>query len=247
MIASTELRDCLYLNWALRRETAPPLPPPLRYEIHDGDDGAYFFASAVLFRHAGARLTGFPLVRVSHPQMNLRFYVIDQDEMPAVFFRAFFVPAWILPVSRALTGATSHWAWLRYPRLDSDPESASWSWKVRRGERLEVRAKRGSGGCGGGVALGSWAETVAYFRQRPRGYLVGDLGLKRIDTSHPAAEVWPLAAEIGESGLIERYLPSSGGSWRAPHSSFLCPRIQMVFDTAPSKEPRLARQVAATG
>jgi len=247
MIASTLVRDCLYVNWVLPRVGAPSLPAPLRYEVHRVSGVDNIFASAVMFHHEGVHLKSFPFVHLSYPQLNLRFYVFDEDEMPAVFFRAFFVPAWALPASRALTGETSRWATLHFPHLDQQSEEESWRWEARRGERLEVRAKRGVREGGGEVALGSWEETVAYFRQRPRGYLETGSKLKRIDTSHPSVEVWPLAAEVERWDLLDRYLPSPHGGWRKPHSAFLCPRVGMVFETLPAQEARLGRQVAATG
>ncbi len=247
MIASTLVRDCLYLNWALERAAAPPLPAPLRYEVHQSEGREVIFASAVLFQHDGVHLRGLPFLRLSYPQLNLRFYVVDEDGMPSVFFRAFFVPMWALPASRALTGETSHWASLRFPRPERQPEVDAWTWKARRGERLEVKARRRAERPAQGIDLGSWEKTVAYFRQRPRGYLETRSQVKRIDTSHPSAEVWPIAAEVLRSELLDRYLPLPEGGWRDPHSAFLCPRIGMVFETLPVKEARLGSQVAATG
>lgn len=247
MIASTLVRDCLYVNWVLPRVGAPSLPAPLRYEVHRVAGVDKILASAVMFHHEGVHLKSLPFVRLSYPQLNLRFYVLDEDEMPAVFFRAFFVPAWALPASRALTGETSRWAILRFPHLAERSEEETWTWEARRGERLKVRARRGVGGNCGDPALGSWEETVAYFRQRPRGYLETSFKLKRIDTSHPSVEVWPLAAEVERSDLLDRYLPGPDQGWRSPHSAFLCPRVGMAFETLPAKEARLGRQVAATG
>lgn len=247
MIASTVVRDCLYVNWLLPRCAAPPLPPPLRYEVHRLGGAEGVFASAVMFHHDCVRLKGVPLVRLSYPQLNLRFYVLDEDEMPAVLFRAVFVPAWALPASRAVSGPTSHWATLRFPQLEQDPTADDWIWKVHRGDWLEVRARRGEGRSPVAGALGSWAETVAYFRQRSRGYLEAGPRLKRIETSHPATEVWPLNAEIHHWSLLDRYLPAPEEGWSDPHSAFLCPRIGMTFETVTAREARLGRQVAATG
>lgn len=247
MIASTLVRDCLYVNWLLPRCAVPPLPSPLRYEVHQLGGVEGVFASAVMFHHDGVHLKGVPFLRMSYPQLNLCFYVLDEDEMPAVLFRALFVPAWALPASRAVSGQISHWATLRFPQPEQDPAVDSWTWKVHKGDWLEVRARRGERLSSNADALGSWEQTVAYFRQRPRGYLAAGAKLKRIETGHPATEVWPLSAEIHRWSLLDRYLPAPKEGWSDPHSAFLCPRLGMSFETVSVREAQLGRQVAATG
>src|SRR5204862_1950838 len=75
----TVVRDCLFLNWALRPEDLPEPPEPLRYEVLTGPQGDFVFVSAVLFRQEGMHFPNLPLPRLSYPQCNVRTYVLDGD------------------------------------------------------------------------------------------------------------------------------------------------------------------------
>ncbi len=241
----TEALDCLYLNWALPRSTAPVLPEPLSYEVHEWRDREWVFASALLFRHSGLRLSRLPLVRLSYPQMNLRLYVFDGDGVPSVIFRCMLVPPWIVPLSRYFGRQPASAARFHYPSPSgrsgvpgSDlvesglPEDVSWSWTVRRGRTLEVAGRLASPKVGPGPSLGSWEQTVAYFRDRRRGYVLWEKRLRQLHLSRPPVEVWPLEVEVGSGDLVTQELEDGleADHLRHPHSSWLCPEIPFVFE-----------------
>lgn len=240
----TVVRDCLYLNWALPLEVLPELPRPLRYELHDGQGERYAFASAVLFRQQGLRLASLPLLRLSHPQMNLRFYVLDGDGVPSVFFLGMLAPAWVVPggwlARQPVAAARFH-----YPRPSSEATEGLWRWSVRRRQAFEVTARPGSPAVGEGPRFASWETTVRYFHCRARGYSRRRDGLHRVEAQHPRLPVWPLAAEIQEDGLLSRFLPLEG--WPRLHSAFLCPEIPFVFElgSAPEEVTALRRAPVA--
>jgi Uncharacterized conserved protein (COG2071) len=230
MIVQTLVRDCLYLNWALPVAGLPEPPAPLRYELHPWRGEDYVFASALLFRHEGMHLSSLPLLRFSFPQANLRLYTLDAQGVPSVLFLSMLVPLWALPGARWMAGQPASSARLRYPRPSRTPEGAPWHWSVARGAALEVSASQGSPQMGEGPCLGSWERTVEHLRRRPRGYSATTGELRRVETSHPAAAVWPLVAEIGESGLLAATLPLAGrDGWPPLHSAWLCPEIPFAF------------------
>lgn len=239
----SHVRDALYLNWALPAAALPPPPPPLRYQRFDDDgDGAgggdrRVFASALLFRHRGVHLPHLPLLRFSYPQLNLRLYATDGDGVPCVLFVDMLMPWWVGPAVRWVAKQPASAARFSYPRPSRDPEADEWLWRVEQGGRLEVTARRGAPATGSGPSLGSWTDTVRFFRDRPRGYLVAGRRLRRIETEHPQVALWPLRAEVAEDSLLERALPLAGGdgdagstAWPPLHSAWLCPDIPFVFD-----------------
>lgn len=232
----TLVRDALYLNWALPAEALPPPPPPLVYELHSDGDRDCVFASVLLFRQEGLRLPLLPAVRFSHPQANLRLYILDGDRVPSVLFRRMLVPAWVSPAARLLGRQPARPARFDFPRPSEEPEAESWRWEVRAGATLSVTARRAAPGVGDGPRLGSWEATVRYFRDRRRGYAEVGTRLRRIDTEHPPAPVWPLSAEVTDSSLLEQALPLDGGdgagpgAWPPLHSVWLCPEIPFVFE-----------------
>ncbi len=229
----TKALDCLYLNWALPRESAPALPEPLRYEVHEWDGAEYVFASALLFRLTGLRFETLPFLRLSYPQMNCRVYVLDEDGEPSVLFRRTLVPAWVVPVSRLLGRQPASAARFSFPEPSNGTRNDSWRWSIQRQGSLEIAGKVASPRLGPGPNLGSWETTLDYFRQRSRAYVVWGGQLRPITTSRPAAEVWPLAVEIGKADLVaECFEQVDAEVWQTTHSAWLCPEIPFRFALA---------------
>ena len=246
----TKALDCLYLNWALPRAAAPELPEPLSYELHQWQGEDYVFASALLFRLTGLRFETLPFLRLSYPQMNCRVYVLDGDGVPSVLFRRALVPAWVVPVSRTLGRQRAAAARFSFPVPSNGARSDSWRWSIKRQSGFEVSGQVASPRIGPGPSLGSWETTLDYFRQRTRGYVVWDRRLRPINTSRSAAEVWPLAVEIHEAGLVaDCFEKVDAGVWQEPHSAWLCPEIPFRFALADLRAlaMRGARVPAAEG
>ncbi|HYH45594.1 MAG TPA: DUF2071 domain-containing protein, partial [Thermoanaerobaculia bacterium] len=214
------------------------------------------FVSALLFQQSGLHLSNLPLLRLSHPQCNLRLAVLDGEGVPSVLFRQMLLPVWMAPGVRLVTRQPAASAQLDFPRPSRDPGDGEWHWRVvsrRRGAALEVTARLASpaatGGLGGltgvGPRIGSWEETVEYFLERPRGYGEEDGTLHRIEASHPARQevaIWPLSAEVTETELLPLLVPLQGDNgwsngWPPLHSCWLCPEIPFVFEMAAEPRP----------
>jgi hypothetical protein len=194
-------------------------------------EGPFVFASALLFRNRGVHFRNAPFLRLSYPQLNLRLYVVDGDGVPSVLFRDMMLPRWVQPAVALAARHPVSTARFDFPEPSLDPGGESWRWVVDQGKRLEVVARRGSGLPGAGPSLGSWDDTVRFFRERPRGYVETGDKLHRIETEHPRVTVWPLTAEVTDGSLLAELLPLAGGAgWPALHSAWLCPEIPFVFD-----------------
>ena len=181
MQLSTLARDCLYVNWALPRAEAPELPDPLRYEVHSWNDQEWVFASVLLFRLSGLHLETLPFAKVSYPQMNVRLYVQDDEGMPSVLFLRLMVPFWVAPMAfLAGSHGAATAAKFTYPSPSQDPGGQSWRWTVENHGKLEVVGRVASPTFGDGPRLGSWEQTVEYFRNRRRGYALWDDRLRSI-------------------------------------------------------------------
>lgn len=249
----TTAQDCLSLNWALPRAAAPPLPAPLRYEIHTFEDGEHVFASALLFQFSGLHHRSLPFLRVAYPQLSLRLYVIDHQSRPAALLLRLLVPPWVAPFARVLGRQPSEAAHFRYPAIDTASGGQNgggslrrdeiWSWSVECGRRLEVTGKLSSPITRSDQRLGSWDETLAYFRYRRRVYAIWNQRLRALNTSYPASDVLPLEVEIGEIGLIAECLRGVDESaLLRPHSAWLCPEIPFEFEYLSRFHLPLARQ-----
>lgn len=242
MILRSVVRDCLFLNWALPVEALPEPPCPLRYQVHSWQGRDYVFASALLFFNEEFRLPLLPLIRLSYPQFNFRFCTLDGDGVPSVLFHTILVPLWVVPGARLVAKQPAARARFRYPRPSRRPPARPWRWTVISQEALEVSAQEESPGVGPGPRFPSWEETVEYMRQRPRGYAQGPWGLRKIETSHPAVDIWPLRAQVEKADLLLRTLPGLP-SWPELHSAWLCPEIPFVFELARAPRPVLAKGV----
>lgn len=250
MILRTVLRDCLYLNWALPVEKLAEPPPPLRYESHCTEQGEFVFGSALLFRQVGLHTSSAKAVKLSYPQFNFRLYVVDEDGTPAVLFRCVLVPSWVVPGARLVAKQPAAAGHFKYPRPSKQPELPEWRWSVRKRSRLVLAAHPASPKAGSGPSLGSWEQTVHYFRNRPVGYFESASGLRRVETVHPRAVVWPLAVEFERQDLLADCLAGQGGSldsWPELHSAWLCPEIPLNFEFLGTKEHALAHQLPAPG
>jgi len=210
----------------------------LRYQVHSWDGHDWVFASALLFHQDAVRLSALPLLRVSYPQFNLRFYVLDADGFPAVLFRRMLMPGWVAPGVRLVSHQPAFAARLDFPRPSMDAGDGPWRWRVEHGWTLDVRAWRDGSAMPSPLAgprLGSWEETVRYFQLRLRGYAENSGGaLRRIDVRRQTAAVWPLRAQVTGEELLPRLfrLPEAVLPWPALHSAWLCPEAPFALELA---------------
>ncbi len=225
-------RDFLYVNWALPLAAAPALPANLSYEVHRAADGRQMiFVSALLFRFSGPQLLSTPVMRLSYPQMHLRTYVLDEGRRQAVLFLHWLVPPWVLPASRLLSRRPAKAAEFDYPSSIQQQDKHGWSWRIRRLAGLEIRGRLSVPSAPRPPRVGSWSETVTYFSQRSRGYVLHQGGLRKIRAARSPVEVWPLAIEVREFGLLADILPGPAPElWSEPHSAWLCPDMPSVFE-----------------
>jgi len=245
----TVVRDCLYVNWALPEARLPELPEALRYELHSIGSRRFGFVSAILFRQTSLRLRDLPWPRVAHPQLNVRFYVVDGEGVPSVLFAAMLVPGWVVPLAQAAGQAGLRQGRFDYPRPSRDPEAESWVWRARAADgRLRLRACPGTPSVGFGPDLGSWQRTCDYFRRRDRGYQLVSGHLVRTETCHGVTTLWPAQVEAREDTLLRRLVPTSGEQpWPEVHSSWLCPEMPLDFELCGADRGALPRRVPAPG
>lgn len=246
---TTTVRDCLYLNWALPVRLLPAPPEPLRLDRHLWRGEEWSFVSALLFRHSGLQSPVLPLLRLSHPQCNVRVNTLAPGEGPSVLFREMLAPAWVAPAVRLVAQQPLRTGSFRYPAAVDPQTQGEWQWTARRGSRrLTVRARLEAPGCGEGPEVGSWEETVAYFRLRPLGYARHGRQLRRIRAVHPRVTAWPMRVEVVELDLLLRLFPqASEAGWPPLHSAWLCPEIPFDFALSDSRAAAVAPQAAPTG
>jgi len=256
----SRLRECLCLNWAVPVENLPPPPEPLRYQLHAAGGSDFVLASVLLFRHEEVQPELLPLFRFSFPQLNLRTYVLDDQDVPAVLFAAILVPPWVVPSAVLVGGQPARRARFEH-RGEPGSGAGSWRWRVRaptpatrgggaaRGAAnsaaLDCVAELGSPKVGEGPQIGTWQQTVDFVRLRNRGYARSRSGLKRIETEQPAVAVSPVDVELRDAELPRLLLGAP--SWPGLHSAWVCPEMTMRFDLAPERALALPRQAPVPG
>jgi hypothetical protein len=226
MLLRTVARDCLFLNWALPLSVLPDPPPRLRYQVHAWQGESWVFASAVFCHHGGVHLEPLPRLRISYPQLDLRLSVFDGDGIPSVLYCRMLMPAWVVPWVRLVTRQPASAAHLECAQPARHPDASSWTWRVERGGRLEVRARLAAPQLGEGPVLGSWDRVLRYFHERPRGYAAGLTMLHRVDSEVVPGAAVPLAVEIeGEQQLPRLFGLPEEIAWPRLHSAWLCPEM----------------------
>ena len=249
----SRLRECLCLNWAVPVTILPPPPRTLRYELHSFEGSDYVLASALLFRHEEVTPESLPLVKVSFPQLNLRLYVLDDEDTPAVLFAAILVPGWVVPTAVLVGGQPARAARFEQ-RGEPGSESGSWHWRVlahagadsgRARATLHCVATIGSPKVGAGPQIGTWQQTVDYVRLRNRGYALSRGNLRRIETEQPTVAVSPVDVDLRDAELARVLLGAP--TWPDLHSAWVCPEMRMRFDLAPERALALPRQAPVPG
>lgn len=239
MAVETELADALYVNWAVPREGLPEPPAPLRLDsVVDGDE-ALAFVTLVLFRQRGVRLTRLPFVRLEFPQCNLRLPVRDADRVASIWLIRQLVPAWVVPLGRLLARQPVSAAILR-DRRGGDSPADQW-WEIAAGRPLVVRSRLAAAAAAR-PSLGGWESLVAFFRERPRGYLESGRGLLRLEASFDHAAGLPCAVVLERIDWLAARLPEVPVDlWARPHSAFVVPATRLVVQRT---RPRRLEEVA---
>lgn len=243
MIYETSLADALFVNWAVPAESLPTPPEPLRLErvLDGGVDFA--FVTVVLFRQRGLRLAAMPWPRLSFPQCNLRIPVRDGDGAAAVWLLKELVPAWVVPLARGLGREPVSAAIFD---VRSTPGAGEWRWSIHAGRALSVAARPGAAPARR-PRVGEWAETVGFFRDRPRAY-VGGPERRRIETAHPSVEGVPMIVEPAVCDWLAIHLPAvEHPLWDRPHSAFLVPAARLTFAVDRAVVPAVAAHAPVPG
>lgn len=237
----SELRDALYVNWAIPRGSLPvPVSPLILDTLRRGED-ELGFVTLLLFRQAGLHRAGLGWPDFSFPQCNFRLLVRDEERVASILFLRQLVPAWIVPFARLFA---------RQPATSAIFEQVGEAggevrWALSAGRRLALVARPGAPPPEP-LVPGRWAETVAFFRERPRGYVATARGIRRISAGHLASEAIPMRVEIECSDWLAARLPEVDAAlWQSPHSAFLIPSVQLSVAVAPSREVADAESLAA--
>ena len=127
----TEVRDSLFLTWALPAGLLPAPPRPLRPEVHTAEGEPFVFASVVISRQQGLQVPVLPFLSLSYPQLHLFVYVLDGDGRPAVYLQQVLVPVWMGAGMRLVTGLPAAAASFQIPSPSENPEQETWHWRVR--------------------------------------------------------------------------------------------------------------------
>lgn len=238
----TEVRDSLFLTWALPAGSLPEPPRPLRHDIRTWEGDPYVFASVVVSRQHGLKVPVLPLFSLSYPQFHLFVYVFDGDDQPAVYLQQVLVPVWLGAGMRLVTGLPVGAASFDVPRPSEEPDEESWHWRVRAEGELTLTARRGGPRIGEGPRFPSWESMVRSLRDRTTTYTWTGDGLRKLELSVRAGTAWPLVAEVEESTLLSRLLPlADEAPWPPLYSAWLDPALPLVMALAPDREVVLPR------
>jgi hypothetical protein len=234
----TLLVDALYVNWAVPRAELPAPPAPLALDCAVDGDAHCGFVTLVLFRQRGLHTTQLPFVRLEFPQCNLRLPVRDADRVASVWLLRQLVPAWVVPLGRWVARQPVSGAVLRV--VDGSTGPCEQRWEIAAGQPLVVRSRDGAPAVAG-PRFGGWEKLVAFFRERPRGYVDAAGGLRRIEAAFDHAAGIPCRAEIERDDWLRARLPEVAPErWSAPHSAFVVPATRLELERS-----KVSAEVAA--
>jgi len=237
----TELADALYVSWPVPAAALPAPPEPLVLDTALDGQTPLAFVTLVLFRQVGLRRPLLPWVRLSFPQCNLRLPVRDQERCASVLVLRELVPAWVVPLARAVGRQPARAAMLRYPeRPGADPER----WEVLAGRTLSFVARAGAPAAGG--PLGGWPEQVHFLRDRRRAYVLREGRLRRSEATLDGGEALPMRVEMESVDWLSAQLPAvAPAAWAAPGCAFLVPSTRLAFEVQPVLPERATARLPA--
>lgn len=237
----TLVRDALYLTWAVPSEALPEPPAPLRYQKHRFEERDHSFVSAVVSRHEGLELPILPRLHLSYSQLNLFTYVLDGEGTPSVLVQHVWMPLWLTPGARLVTGFPISGASFDCPQPSLDPTAEAWSWRVSGEGRLALSAERGAPRLGPGPRFPSWDALVEALRERETVYSLGAGRLHKVRVEVESKAVWPMKAEVTEASLLSTPLSGMNGRWPPVYAAWLDAELPMIVELGRE------RQVALSG
>ena len=101
---------------------------------------------------------------------------------------------------------------------------------MRRGSALAVEASLLNSPPGAGPSLGSWEETLAYFRRQRLEYVRVRGKWRRVEVDRSSTAAVPLTARVLEGGLVIESLGGLPASLPPLHSSWLLPTVDISFE-----------------
>lgn len=236
MIFHTVIQDCLWLNWALPEGTLPPPPPPLTYDVCKTEQGGFVFVSALLFHQHGLGVRA-NLPGVSHPQCQFHVCSLDGEGMECAWVFRMLLPNWLATSVRWVAGRPARGARLDYPGVGHPGSKGDqWTWSVRRTDELIVEASLSSPAPGGEPSLGSFKETLAYFRRQRSEYVMVHGRWRRVQVDRESANAVPVSVSVLESSLLAEQLPGGHSELPALHSCWLLPTVKTSFEYAGDSE-----------
>lgn len=241
----TELVDSIYVNWAVDPERLPTPPSPLELDSAQIEGELHAFVTLVLFAQRDLHFGRLRWPALSFPQCNLRLPVRDRDRIPAHWLLHQLVPAWVVPLGRWIGRQPVSGAILRRDEGEDAAGRTEWRWEIAAGERLALRARPAAPSAPSG--LGDWRRTVAFFRERPRAFVLSGGGMQRLDAAIGRAEAVPLDVDFESIDWLRARLPEVDfDAWSRPHSAFLVPSTRLeISSSAVTAEPVAERLPAA--
>ncbi len=228
----TELTDALYVTWSVPSSALPQLPAALTLDTVSREGGSFGFVTLVLFRQSGLRRPRIPWLRLSFPQCNLRVPVRDTERCASILLIRELVPAWVVPIARAIAKQPVSAGLLRFPEQPG-ADLARWHVQAGRALTLEVRAGDPAGG------LTGWEERVRFLRDRRRAYVLRAGVLRRTEATHEGGAAVPVSVRVESADWLAGELPAvPAASWAAPVCGFLVPSSQLAFELQPALPDR---------
>jgi len=235
----TELTDALYVTWCVPAAALPALPSPLSFDTIQREGRTCGFVTLVLFRQTGLRRPRIPWLRLSFPQCNLRIPVRDEERRASILLLRELVPAWVVPIARAIARQPVSGALLDYPEAPG-PEPALW--RVRAGRALSLEARAGFGA----QPVAGWDERVRFLRDRQRAYALRHGVLRRTEATHEGGAALPALVRVESADWLEGELPAvPHDGWLTPEASFLVPSSQLAFELQPLRSGTAEARVPA--
>ncbi len=207
---TAELRDCLYLNFAVQApEVERLLPPGVTLDSRQHHGKTWGFFSVLLYRCSGLYSRGLGWPNLKFKSAETRVYIVDGDKTPAVYQLRCYLPFFVSWFFNIFAGLPVRRMDLNYPTRVRPGGVFRWSLEGKGAGNIKGKISKNHGEQNNQLFdyFSSPSRAYDFFERRPVVYYgASDESVQRLKISGSYGKHFPVCIEEWELGFTAQDL-----------------------------------------